>query len=113
MGSNIATILSFIFVALFFVLGIDMLAIQFAFTDLDRIAVTFSYVIAKNATVSDELITSYCDEYNVTFTCLSNCTPRIGDVVEYKLSKQFNPILMSSEAIDISVIRTTVIGYYN
>lgn len=113
MGSNIATILSFTFVALFFVLGIDMLTIQFAFTDLDRIAVTFSYVIAKNATISNEFISNYCDQYNVTFTCLSNCTPKIGDVVEYKLTKEFDPILMSGDVINISVIRTTVIGYYN
>lgn len=113
MGSNISTILSFAFVTLFFVLGLDLLSIQVVYTDLDRIGVTFSYVISKSSSVKSEIISDYCDRYNVTFTCLSNCTPKIGDVVEFRITKSYQPIFMSEEVMNISITRSAVIGFYN
>ena len=113
MGSNIATLLSFVFVALFFILGVDLLSVQVIFTDLDRIGVTFSYVITKEGTVNAKIIDDYCELYNVSFTCLDNCTPKFGDVVEFLLSKPYQPILISKEVINVSITRTAVIGFYN
>ena len=113
MGTNIATILSFLFITLFFILGVDLISVQVVFTDLDRIGVTFSYVIAKEGSINSTVIDNYCNKYNVRFTCLDNCTPKFGDIVEFNLVKSYKPILLSTDVLDITITRTTVIGFYN
>ena len=113
MGTNFATILSFLFVTLFFILGVDLLSVQVVFTDLDRIGVTFSYVIAKEGSINSNVIDDYCNKYNVTFTCLENCTPKFGDIVEFKLVKPYQPILISNDVLNITIIRSAIIGFYN
>lgn len=113
MGSNLGTILSMVFVALFFVLGVDIMSLQFAYTKLDQVATTFSYVIAKEGKINENTINNYCDQYNVTFTCLSNCTPKIGDIVDYRLSTYYTPLIIGNEDMLLVIERSTVIGFYN
>lgn len=113
MGSNIGTILSMVFVALFFVLGVDIMSIQFAYTRLDQVATTFSYVIAKEGGVKQSTIDSYCEKYDVVFTCKSNCTPKKGDIVDYQLSCDYSPLIIAKQDMLLTIERSTVIGFYN
>ena len=50
MSSKIGTILSLIFVSIFFIFGIDLLTIQVAYANLDSKAISISYLISKRGT---------------------------------------------------------------
>ena len=56
MSSKIGLILSMIFVAMFFVFGIDLICIQFIYSDLDAKSITISYLISQNGGLSSDLI---------------------------------------------------------
>lgn len=112
MSSKIGTILSMVFVALFFIFGMDMICIQFIYSDLDAKSSTLSYLISKKGYLDNNLIETFEEEYNVTFTCLKNCTPLFGEVVDFVIETNYQPIIISQKALTISVRRSAVMGYY-
>ena len=111
MGSKFGTIISLIFVMMFIILGSDIMSIQFIYSDLDAKAVNISYLISKNG-VSNSMISSIEQHYQVSFLCLSNCNSEVGDVVEFQISKQYKPIVLSNEPLTLYVNRQAIIGYY-
>ena len=102
-----------IFVAVFLLFGVDLASLQLAYSELDSKAITIGYVISKSGYISDSLVKEIENKYEVTFTCLSNCTPKFGDVVEYKIGSSFDPIIIFKGSKVIEIRRTTVIGYYD
>lgn len=112
MSSKIGLVLSFVFIAMFFLLGVDLLTLQFALSDLDAKSVNISYIINKNATLNDEIINQIETTYNVDFECLNNSTPVYGDVLDYTISQKFKPIIISREEMTIKIKRYVIIGYY-
>ena len=113
MSSKIGTILSFVFIALFIVLGVDMMSIQYVYSDLDSKSTSIAYLIAQNGTVNDSLITTIENRYNVEFTCLDNCNSVVGDIVPFEISTTYKPIIISKEVMTIKVKREAIIGYYD
>ncbi len=113
MSYKISMILSMIFVALFFVLGIDLINLQIAYTELDQKAIAISYEIAKTGNLTRTTILNIQLEYGVTFTCDSNCSPSFGDIVLFTISDVYDPIVISNQTITISIQRTSIIGYYS
>lgn len=102
-----------IFVVLFFALGVDTITIQYAYSDLDAKSVTISYLIAEHGNLEDSFIKNIEESYNVKFQCISNCSPLFGDSVEYIISTDIKPIIVSKETMEISLKRTAIIGFYN
>lgn len=113
MSSKVGLILSMIFVVMFIALGVDVITIQYAYSDLDSKSMNISYLIAQHGTIDDSLIRSIEEKYHVTFECIGNCAPFFGDTVDYRISTQIKPIIVSLETITISVNRSTVIGFYS
>lgn len=113
MSYKVGLILSMVFVALFFAFGIDLVTIQFAFSNLDSVSVAVSYKLSNYGLVDETFISNIENTYHVSFTCLSNCTPSFGDVVEYTLARQINPIVISQDPMTIAIKRTAIIGYYS
>lgn len=113
MSSKFGLMLSMFFVVAFLLFGIDMIGIQFTYSELDQKAISISYLISKRGNIDDEYITSLENKYDVKFTCLSNCQPMFGDIVEYKLEDVYRPLVISKNEMVVSVYRSTVIGYYN
>ena len=113
MSSKVGLILSFIFVSLFFSLGIDMMSLQIIYSDLDSKGIAISYRISNHGTLDDPFIQSIESQFKVKFTCLSNCSPMFGDVVTYAISKEYKPIIIKKETMTVSIERNAVIGYYN
>ena len=112
MSSKIGTILSLLFVALYVVLSADLITIQHIFSDLDAKSTSVAYLISKHGTVDDELINAVEDRYNVEFRCLSYCNSSPGDVVDFVISREYQPLFISREEITISVKRQAIISYY-
>ena len=112
MSSKLGMLLSLIFVAMFFLLGVDLLSLQFALSDLDAKSVNISYLINKKATLDESLIEYIETTYNVEFECQSTGTPMYGDVLDYTISQAYKPLIISKEEMVIKIKRYVVIGYY-
>lgn len=112
MSYKISLLLSSIFIVLFFAFGIDLLSIQFVYTDLDSKSGAISYLISKHGLIDDAFVNSIEEKYNVEFTCIDNCAPAFGDVVTYTLSESINTLVTSKEPLNIVIKRTAVIGYF-
>ncbi len=113
MSYKIGLILSMIFVALFFAFGVDLITVQFVFSNLDAQSVAISYRISQYGTLDDNLIQEIENRYNVNFECLSYCHPQFGETLDYKISRQITPIVISKEPMTIAIKRSAIIGYYS
>ena len=112
MSSKLGAILSLIFIAFFVALSADIITIQYLYSDLDAKSTSIAYIISKYGKVTDALETTIEDRYSVDFTCLSYCNSVPGDVVDFVLSTNYQPIFISKTPITISIKRQTIIGYY-
>ena len=112
MSSKLGLILSMLFVALFFLFGVDLICVQFVFSDLDAKSISISYLISQHGGLDINLINEIEETYKVDFKCLSNCNPSFGDIIEYQISKDYSPLIISNETMHITVYRSTAIGFY-
>ena len=111
MSSKLGTILSMIFVVLYIVLGLDLISIQFIYSDLDAKAASVAYLISKNKGVTSSLVESIEERYNVTFICLNDCVIT-DNIVDFALSTTYQPFFISKDEMNIVITRQAVIGYY-
>ena len=112
MSSKVGVLLSMIFVVLFFLLGIDLITLQFQYSDLDSKGITIGYHISKATDINSEYLSYLEDKYNVTIGIDMSQSMSYGDVVEFIVSKEFDPIIISSSVMNLKVKRSTVLGYY-
>ena len=112
MSSKFGTLLSLIFVAFFVALGADLITIQYLYSDLDAKSTSISYIISRYGRVTSNLEATIEDRYQVEFTCLTYCNSSPGDIVDYVISRKYQPVFISKEEITIAVKRQAVIGYY-
>jgi len=112
MGSKIGLLLSMIFITLFFVLGGDIISVQYLYSDLDAKGVTISYLISKTGRTDSSFKNELEKKYNVTLTYESTGTPMFGDVFDFILSTEFEPMIMSNDKLLLKIKRTAIIGYY-
>lgn len=113
MSSKLGLVFSMIFVTLFFALGLDLIAVQIIYSDLDAKSGAISYMISKYGTIDSDIKNAIEDKYDVSFTCTSNCSPLFGDVVTYVISRDYKPLMIRDDIMTISVERNAVIGYYD
>lgn len=112
MSSKLGLILSMLFVVMFFLFGVDLICVQFLFSDLDAKSISISYLISQHGGLDSELVNQIEDTYKVDFKCLNNCYPSFGDIVDYQISTDYSPLIMSNEVMHITVYRSTAIGFY-
>lgn len=112
MSYKISLLLSSIFIVLFFAFGVDLLTIQFVYTDLDAKSTSISYLISKRGSLDENFIAYIEEDYHLDFVYSGNPNPAFGDVVNYTLSKSINTIVVSKEPMNISISRQAIIGYF-
>lgn len=112
MSSKIGTLLSFIFVAMYFVFGIDLVMLQFVYSDLDAKSVTISNLISQQLNITAEFEANIEAKYSVSLTILNEEEPLFGDIIDYIISVDYDPIIISSSTMTLQVKRSTVLGYY-
>ena len=112
MSYKIGLILSTVFVAIFFLFGADLIALQSAFSALDAKASNISYLISRNGVIDDSFIHYVENNYHVTFTCNKNLAPTFGETITYVISSPYQPLILAKNPITISVKRMTVVGFY-
>lgn len=112
MSYKLGMILSLFFVVAFFLLGGDMIALSNAYASLDSVSISVGYLIAKSGRVDNAYLTSLENDYCFKFLTISPNNPVHGDVVDFVISREFDPLILSNTVITIKASRTTVIGYY-
>lgn len=112
MSSKLGTLLSLIFIAFFVMLSADLISIQYLYSDLDAKSTSIAYLISKNGGVNKSLARTIENNYNVQFTCLTYCNGVPGDIVDFVISKEYQPIFVSKNKININVKRQAIISYY-
>ena len=112
MSSKIGLILSMLFVAMFFLFGVDLICIQFVFSDLDAKSISISYQISQHGGLDIEFINQIEATYKVDFKCLNNCNPLFGDIVDYQISTDYSPLIISTDVMHLTVYRSAAIGFY-
>ena len=113
MSYKLGLVLSMVFVILFFLLGIDLITIQFAFGNLDAKSTSISYRISEHGTIDDAFIQEIEEYYKVDFECERNCTPLFGEMVEYTLISNVKTLVVGKGEMTIRISRSTMIGFYN
>lgn len=112
MSYKLGILLSLVFVVAFLFLGMDMLNMSTMYSFLDSASVSIGYSIAKEARVDTEFLSSLEERYKVSFLSLSPSAPALGDVIDFVIGKEYNPLVLSKNVITIKASRTTVLGYY-
>lgn len=112
MSSKLGLIISLAFFSIFFVLCIDVMCIQYYYADLDSKSVIIGYELSRLDNYSSENITSIEERYNVSIMDISNTNPEFGDSISYTILKEYKPIIVSNDVMEIKISRSTVRGYY-
>ncbi len=112
MSYKVGLILSTVFIVLFFLLGMDMLTIQFAFSDLDSKSTAIAYSIAEHGLIDEDFKSFIEQKYNVEMSNISNQYPLFGEEVDYTLSRSVKTMLVSNGNMNISIKRSAIIGYF-
>lgn len=112
MSSKIGLLFSLVFFTIFFLLAIDVMLIQYHYSDLDNQSIVIGYELAHLEVIEDEDIQELEDEHHVIITNISNKTPSFGDVIYYTVLKEYKPIIVSNESMELKIKRSVVVGYY-
>ena len=117
MSNKISLLLSIFFISLIFFCGVDLIMIQAMFSSLDSISETISFKISNNEITSDGDIAPSLKKYlldNFAIEIKSENKDQFifkeGDIYAYSLNKEYSPIILSINPINIEVKRYTVIG---
>lgn len=112
MSSKLGTILSSLFIIFAFIFCCDLISLQFVYSDLDAKSINISYLISRNPNINDTF-TSYIErKFKVSFQCQKKGAQSFGEEIEYVISRDFTPMVMSRESMTVSISRMTIVGYY-
>ncbi len=112
MGYKLGFILSMIFLAELFVFTGDLIAIQVIYTNLDAVSVVAGNLISSRGGLDEEIVNLVYDQSGGYIEAIGDETPMYGSVYHFKISREFNPWIMSSNPMNIAITRSVVIGYY-
>lgn len=111
MGSKLGTILSLFFFAIALFMGTDFLRIQFLHSELDAFSLSIGEMISIGGRITDEMRSLAESRYGATITQLTSGTPRVGDFLEYQVSADYTPVVISNEIMTVTITRMVLIGY--
>jgi len=113
MAYKLGFLLSLIFIVQLFLIAGDLLAVQAIYTNLDAVSVTAGQIISIKGGITTEVVALVERETQGTITAIGDNVPMFGSPFEYKISKTYNPSILSTKEMEIAVKRSVVIGYYN
>ncbi|MFA6667482.1 MAG: hypothetical protein WCS51_03930 [Bacilli bacterium] len=116
MSAKLGTILGIFFIFIAFLFGVDLVMMQYVYTDLDSFSIKVTYDISKNGYLSDELKTNYKTNYGINVYPIEENklaqSYEEGYLYGYILGKDYSPIVISNSTINLKVKRFAVINAY-
>ena len=101
-----------LFVVMFFLFGTDLLCLQYLYSDLDSKGISIAYQISKNSRIDEDFLELLSKKYNVSVTSDPSQSVDYGEVVTFKISDKYDPLIIASGEMNISITREAIIGYY-
>lgn len=104
--------------SLFFVIQViaysgDVAAISMIHTSLDAVAVTASYEISLHSKITPEIVAYVKEEADASIEQTGSGTVAFGQPLTFRVFRTYDPLIISSSIMTISVTRSAVIGYFN
>lgn len=112
MSSKIGLIISMLFVAIFFLFGIDLICLEFNYSDIDSKSINISYYFSKSGRIDEEFVNTLEEKYNVDIIINNDRVPEFGEEINYLLVRDYKPIVLSNDPISIRIRRSAIVGYY-
>ena len=113
MGSKIGAILSTLFIFIAFLFASDFVMIQVNYTNLDAFSITINEKISKSGEINDELKEFVKNKIGGTITPVDvSASYEVGSFFGYYLAKEYKPIIIKNEPIEVKIKRYTVITLY-
>ncbi len=113
MAYKAGLILSLLFVAQLFIFAADLISVQMIYTNLDAVSVTAANLISTRGGIDEEITNYVYNQSGGVIEAIGDETPMLGSVYEFKISREYNPWVMSNKPMEITIIRSVVIGYYS
>lgn len=111
MAYKLGFILSLIFIVPLFIIGADMISIQIVYTNMDAVSVTAGQAISKYGEITNDVILLVENQAHAHIEALTSEAPSFGSLYEYRIYTEYNPYIISTEPMEISIVRSVVIGY--
>lgn len=113
MASKLGFILSLLFVAMIFVILGDVVAVQFIYTNMDAVSLSAGYMISKNGYITNEVVMLVENECGASIEAVNDSVPMYGSLYEFRIYRDYEPLFISDNTMEISIVRSIIIGYYN
>ena len=113
MAYKLGFILSLIFLVQLFILLGDIVSIQMINTNLDAVSVTAGYLISQSGRITDQVRNLVMNEAGATIESTGEESPLIGGLFTFKITREYEPLIIKEDVMEISVERSVVIGYFN
>ncbi|OPZ36027.1 MAG: hypothetical protein BWY98_00559 [Tenericutes bacterium ADurb.BinA155] len=112
MSYKLGLLLSFFFMVQVLLFAGDLACIDAIHSELDAIAVTASYQISMNGELTEATKKLVHDEAGAEIYLLSEGSAKLGDSISFGVYRDYQPFIVSKEAVRISVRRTAIVGYF-
>ena len=110
MSYKLGLMLSLVFLMCVFLMAGDMFCISAIHSDLDSMALVVSYCVSRDGRVTSDTL-DFVEDHGALMI-LPWGTPRIGDIYTFTVYKEYTPIIISNKPIKVTVVRSSVVGYY-
>jgi hypothetical protein len=117
MSNKLSTIIGLFNIFIAFLFGVDLVLMQYIYTDLDSLSLQTNYEISKKGYLTEELKVDFQEKYSVKLYPIEENnlaqSYKEGYIYGYILERDYSPIALSKSTINIKVKRFTVINIYN
>lgn len=97
---------------IFVILG-DVISVQFIYTNMDAVSLSAGYIISKQGYITEEVERLVENECGATIEPLNDSVPLYGSLYEFRIYRDYEPLFISDDTMEISITRSIIIGYYN
>lgn len=111
MASKLGFLLSLFFVVQIIAYSGDLCSIQMLHSLLDATSITAGRLISTRGGLTPEIVDFVEKQSSAYIVQLSEKRPSVGDIMIYKIYRDYRPLVISDSIMEISVVRSTVIGY--
>jgi hypothetical protein len=111
MAYKLGFLLSLFFLVEMMAFAGDLCSLQVLHSLLDACAITAGKKIAIEGSITPEIVIFVESEAKATILQVTKGNPQIGEILEFELSRSYDPLILQGSEMTIKVVRSTVIGY--
>jgi hypothetical protein len=111
MASKLGFLLSLFFVVQIMGYAGDLSCLQAIHSELDAVAVAAGELIAEKGSLSQAVKDYVYQAAKASIEAVSPLPPKYGQIYEFRLTRSFQPLILSPNPMTVTVKRAVVIGY--